>query len=84
MSNSNVIGPSSGTSTAVGSKSGSLIADKLLVLGDLGQAVHQQRALDLVGHVLAEAGFDQLAQARPGRKPGTAAEPIMSLNALSK
>ena len=65
-SNSNVIGPSSGTSIA--SRIEVRLADRreLLVLGDLRHAVHQQRALHLVADVLAKAGLDQLARRTAG------------------
>ena len=70
MSNSNFSGPSSGSSTAVGSKFGLADRHEILGLGDLGHAVQQQRAADLVGHVLAKAMFDQLARRTPRPKAG--------------
>ncbi len=68
MSNSNVIGPSSGTSTARQIQIGLADRGQFLLFADLRHAVHQQIAFHLVGHFLAEPVLDQLPRCAAGTK----------------
>ena len=83
ISNSNFSGPSSGSSTAVGSNSGSLIATKSSdsVIWDMLSKSSEPRTWSATSFL--NRCSTSLRGARPGRKPGTLADPIKSLNALS-
>ena len=84
MSNSKVIGPSSGTSTASGSKSGSLIAENFSSSVICVMLSISSEPFTWSVTSLRKRASTSLRGARPARKPGTAAVSISSLKALSK